>query len=284
MGERNFEEWFSTFRESIATYQYYTDFNKVIANTYEIQEQLCLLNSLLGTRSEFPERFISLITRRPEVLNAIPILLAVRKKEIPVKTCNDELCFNFKRQNYSQEVYMDFMRETGLEDIIANQRVSSLVDYVFGVEVGLDSNGRKNRGGHIMEDLVEGYLREANLTYQKEIYISELEQMYGIDLSSISNNGDTKKRFDFVVRTQTHLYAIETNFYASSGSKLNETARSYKTIALEARDIPNFSFVWFTDGRGWQNAKRNLKETFDVLPYMYNIHDLDCGIARALFV
>ncbi len=283
MGDRDFDEWFSTFRESISNYAYYTDFNKVISNTAAIQETLCLLNSLLGTRDTFSSRFINLATRRPEVLECIPILLAVRKKEIFVKTTDTEFCFNFAQRNLPLETYATFMKETGLEDLIANHRISSLVDYVFGVEVGLDSNGRKNRGGHLMEDLVEGYLRESNLSPLKEVYLRDLEHMCAINLSAISNNGDTEKRFDFVVCTENHIYAIETNFYASHGSKLNETARSYKTLALEAREIPNFSFVWFTDGCGWQSAKHNLKETFDVLPDLYNIHDLDQGIARTLF-
>lgn len=152
------------------------------------------------------------------------------------------------------------MRETGLFDLMEKHLVGSLVDYVTGVEVGLDSNGRKNRGGHLMENLVEGYLKKAGLvrdeSYFKEMYISRVEEKWGIDLSSLSNNGTTEKRFDFVVKGKTTVYGIETNFYASSGSKLNETARSYKALALEAKEIEGFKFVWFTDGIGWFSAKK----------------------------
>lgn len=104
-----------------------------------------------------------------------------------------------------------------------------------------------------MENLVESYIQKAGfvkgITYFKEMYIHAIEKKWGIDLSSISNQGKAEKRFDFVVKTPTMVYGIETNFYGSSGSKLNETARSYKTITLETKDLTDFTFVWFTDGK-----------------------------------
>lgn len=179
------------------------------------------------------------------------------------------------------------MRETGLFDLLQNHIINNLVDYVTGVETGLDSNGRKNRGGHLMENLVEGYIEKAgftkNETYFKEMYLSEIEHRFGIDLSKISNTGKTEKRFDFVVKTENKIYAIEANFYSSEGSKLNETARSYKNIAIEAREIDGFEFVWFTDGNGWSSARHNLEEAFDVMEHIYCITDLENGIATKLF-
>ena len=162
-----------------------------------------------------------------------------------------------------------------------------MLDYVTGVETGLDSNGRKNRGRHLMENLVEKYIQKAgfelNTTYFKEMYIHEITQKWGLDLSAISNQGKTEKRFDYVVRTENIVYGIETNFYASGGSKLNETARSYKTLALESKDIDGFTFIWFTDGKGWNNARHNLEETFDVLDHVYNIKDMEDGIMAEIF-
>ena len=158
----------------------------------------------------------------------------------------------------------------------------NLIDYVYGVEAGLNSNGRKNRGGHLMEKLVESYIKKAgfikNKTYFKEMYLSDLESKTGLDLSSLSNAGTTAKRFDYVIITDKCVYACECNFYASGGSKLSETARSYKTLALESKGITNFKFVWFTDGVGWTSARNNLKETFDVLNDIYCIKDLENNI------
>ena len=161
--------------------------------------------------------------------------------------------------------------------------IANLYDYVVGVEVGLGSNGRKNRGGHQMEDLVESYIRKADVEYYKEMYLTDVEAKWNLNLSAISAEGTTTKRWDYVVHSGAKTYLIECNFYASSGSKLNETARSYKMIAEEAKEIPNVEFVWITDGAGWFQAKRNLKETFDVLDYMYNINDLGNGILVELF-
>lgn len=156
------------------------------------------------------------------------------------------------------------------------------MDYVTGVETGLDSNGRKNRGGHLMENLVESFIQKAGFikdkTYFKEMYIHEIEEKWGIDLSTISNQGKAEKRFDFVVSTPSMIYGVETNFYGSNGSKLNETARSYKTITLETKELVDFTFVWFTDGQGWKSARNNLEETFDVLEHIYNISDMENGI------
>lgn len=278
---RDFDKWLAAFRPSIADYKYYVDFDKVFANVEAIKIPLNILNSLIGTKN-IENEFEAILKQYPETLKCIPILLA--KRELEIMAMDDEGQFNFKfnRMNYTVSDYTKFMRKTGLFDLMENHIVNNLVDYVTGVETGLDSNGRKNRGGHLMEDLVESYLKKAGLikgqTYFKEMYIHEIESKWGIDLSSISNNGGAEKRFDFVVKGKDTVYGIETNFYTSSGSKLNETARSYKTITMETKDLGNFKFVWFTDGWGWGSARNNLKETFDVLEDLYSISDLEDGI------
>lgn len=282
---RDFNEWLKTFRASICDYSYYVNFEKVYGNVESIKVELNILNSLIGSKN-IENDFETLISEYPKVLKCVPILLAVRGSEIYTIDSDGEYIFNFKKMNYSVDEYKMFMRKTGLFDLISNRIINNLVDYVTGVEVGLDSNGRKNRGGHLMENLVEGYLQKAGLVkgvdYFKEMYISDMEKRWNLDLSNISNTGKTEKRFDFVVKTENTVYGIETNFYTGGGSKLNETARSYKTIALEAEEIKGFAFVWFTDGIGWQSAKHNLEETFDVLDNIYCIADLENGIVSKL--
>ena len=283
--KRNFNEWLGKFRDSIANYEYYIDFEKVHRNVDSIKVELNILNALIGSK-DIEHEFMQIISKYPETLKCIPLLLAVRANEIYVIDGDGEFSYNFKKMNYSPEQYTVFMRKTGLFDLMENHIIHSLVDYATGVETGLDSNGRKNRGGHLMEDLVEsfivkaGYIRGQN--YFKEMYIHEITEKWGIDLSPISNQGKAEKRFDFVLKTDNMIYGIETNFYASGGSKLNETARSYKQIAQEVETIDGFSFVWFTDGKGWQSAKHNLEETFDVLETMYSIADMENGIINDL--
>lgn len=279
--KRNFNEWLGEFRESIADYGYYIDFPKIHKNVDAIKVELNILNALVGSQN-IEQEFDALIAKYPETLKCIPILLAVRSNEIYAIDEDGEYNYNFSKMNYSAEQYKVFMRKTGLFDLIANHIISNLVDYATGVETGLDSNGRKNRGGHLMENLVEGYIQKAGYIkgkdYFKEMNISEIESKWNIDLSAISNQGKAEKRFDFVIKTDNNIYGIETNFYGSGGSKLNETARSYKTLALEAKTIDGFKFAWFTDGKGWNSARNNLEETFDVLDDVYNINDLESGV------
>lgn len=282
---RDFNRWIANFRSSIANYEYYVDFKKVFSNVDELKIPLNILNSLIGSK-DIESDFKKVATEYPETLRCIPILLAKRENEIMAMDEKGSYTYRFDKPNYTIDEYATFMRKTGLFDLIGRHIINNLVDYVTGVEVGLDSNGRKNRGGHLMEDLVERYLIKAGyekgVSYFKEMYIHEIEERWGIDLSAISNNGDAEKRFDFVVKGDKAVYGIETNFYSSSGSKLNETARSYKTITLEARGLDNFKFVWITDGQGWYKAKNNLKETFDVLEHLYSITDLENGIIKKI--
>lgn len=289
---RDFNAWLSGFRDSIADYGYYIDFEKVHRNVDNIKVELNILNSLIGSKN-IEVDFENLMRKYPEVLKCIPLLLAVRANEIYCQDENGGHLFQFDFGKYPPnshahyERYKYFMRETGLFDLLENHIVNNLVDYATGVETGLDSNGRKNRGGHLMEDLVESFINKAGFvkdkTYFKEMYIHQITAKWGIDLSAISNQGKMEKRFDFVVKTPTMIYGIETNFYGSGGSKLNETARSYKTLALETDTIDGFTFVWFTDGKGWTSARHNLEETFDVMEHIYNIKDLENGIITEVF-
>ena len=283
---RDFNLWFSKMKDSIATWTFYTDFNKVYENVQKIKVELNILNSLIGSKN-IEDDFKRILTDYPKTLSVVPILLAKREAEIKIQDTEGSYVFNFVKMNYSIDQYALFMRNSGLFELLQNHIINNLVDYVLGIEVGMDTNGRKNRTGHVMEDLVESYLIKAGLvkdkTYFKEMYVSEVEKKFGLDLSNLSNEGKTEKRFDFVfVNKIGDVFACECNFYGSNGSKLNETARSYKTLALEAKGIKNFKFVWFTDGTGWIGAKHNLEETFDVLDELFNINDLENGIIDTL--
>lgn len=284
---RNFEEWLNKFRASISGYDYYVDYDKVVKNVLKLRIELNILNSLIGSK-HIKEEFSNIVTRYPETLKCIPLLLAVRGTEIYAQDDEGAFTYNFKEMNYSVEQYEKFMEKTGLFDLLSNHLVNNLIDYALGVETGLDSNGRKNRGGHQMENLVENYIQKAgfvpDVNYFKEMYLLDVEQKWNIDLSALSNDGKARKRFDFVVKTDNMIYAIETNFYTGGGSKLNETARSYKMLAQEADSVDGFTFVWFTDGIAWRSAKGNLRETFEVLETIYSIDDIEQGVMKKLFV
>lgn len=286
MANRDFNVWLSGFRDSIADYKYYVDFEKVHRNVSDVKIELNILNSLIGS-SSIEQDFKALVGRYPDILKCIPLLLAVRAREIYCQDTKGGCLYKFNTNGQSVEEYAYFMRETGLFDLLQNHIIGNLVDYVTGVETGLDSNGRKNRGGHLMEDLVESYIQKAgfvkDVTYFKEMYIHQITDKWGLDLSAISNQGKSEKRFDFVIKSNDMVYGIETNFYTGGGSKLNETARSYKTLAMESDTIEDFTFVWFTDGKGWTSARHNLEETFDIMENIYSIKDLENGIISEVF-
>lgn len=278
---RVFARWLASFRDSIADYSYYIDFEKIYRNVDTIKVELNILNSLIGSIN-IERDFEILLSKYPQILKCIPILLAVRANEIYAMDGDGAFTYDFNNQTLSVAQYKLFMRKTGLFDLIGKHIINNLVDYATGVETGLDSNGRKNRGGHLMENLVESFIQKAGFVkdenYFKEMCIHQIIGRWSIDLSAISNQGQMEKRFDFVVKTNDMIYGIETNFYSSGGSKLNETARSYKTLAQEADTIDGFTFVWFTYGKGWTSAQNNLKETFDVMEHIYNIEDLENDI------
>jgi type II restriction enzyme len=285
MMTRNFNEWLSKFKTSISDYTYYVDFEKIYKNVDKVKVELNILNSLIGSKN-MEEEFQNILVKYPETLECIPLLLAVRSREIFVKDEINEYLFKFDKMVYSMKDYIKFMKESGLFDLLQNHIINNLYDYVLGIEVGLDSNGRKNRGGHLMENLVESYIIKAgykkDVNYFKEMYLKDIEKKWDLDLSEMSGHNTSTKRFDFVIKTDKQVYVIETNFYSSGGSKLNETARSYKMLAQESKKVDGVTFIWFTDGTGWNSARKNLEETFNELETMYNIDDLENGILEKL--
>lgn len=283
--KRDFNQWISKFKSSISNYSYYVDFEKIYKSAEKYKVELNILNSLIGSKT-IEEDFQNIIIKYPETLEVVPMLLAVRSNEIYIKDKTNEYLFKFNKMIYSIEDYINFMRKSGLFDLLQNHIINNLYDYLLGVEVGLDSNGRKNRGGHLMEDLVESYIEKAgyikNQNYYKEMYTSDIEDKWNIDLSVLKGEIKATKRWDFVIKTNNQIYVMETNFYATQGSKLNETARSYELIANKVKNIDGLTFIWITDGTGWNNAKLPLNETFNVLDTLYNINDLENGVLERL--
>ena len=283
--KRDFNQWLGKFKSSISNYGYYVDFEKIYKSAAKYKLELNILNSLIGSKN-IEKDFENIILKYPETLEVVPMLLAVRSNEIFVKDLTNEYLFKFDKMIYSVDDYIKFMRETGLFELLQNHIINNLYDYLLGVEVGLDSNGRKNRGGNLMEDLVEDYIIKAgykkDINYFKEMYTSEIESELSIDLSVLKGEIKATKRWDFVIKTDKQIYVIETNFYAKQGSKLNETARSYELIANKVKSIEGLTFVWITDGIGWNHAKLPLNETFNVLDTLYSINDLDNGVLNNL--
>lgn len=265
---RSFDNWLKTFTKTLRTSSYWVDWDKVLRDVKIYKDELNILNGLIGVQNIEAE-FKRIAKKYPSVIKCIPILLAIRSTTIDLSSKS----INFNPVKHNINEICEFMNESGLFTVLRDKNIKNLIDYLTGVEVGLDSNARKNRTGKIMEDKVEQFLKDSKIEYFKQMSSQDVEKKFKIDLSPITNSKSIK-RFDFVFKVNNIVYGVEVNFYASSGSKLNETARSYQEIAEKSKKIKNFRFMWITDGSGWFTAKNNLKQTFEVLEDIYNINNL----------
>ena len=261
-----FETFISQLSETNATLDYFTDFGKIKTNLSKISIKLNQLNYLIG-KEDLKLAIEELFEENAKVFEVLDILIAVRKNK-NAKTFNREgeivqLDTYFET---SDKIY-EFIEDTGLGEVFRNKNITNLVDYVFGVEVGLDTNARKNRGGENMSKAVSLIFDKAKIFFKKEVNSTEFPE--------ITSLGADLKRFDFVIKTKVKTYLIETNFYNGGGSKLNEVARSYSDVAPKINQYANFEFVWITDGQGWLSAKNKLEEAFSIIPSVYNLSNLD---------
>lgn len=261
----------SQLSETNATLDYFTDFEKIKQNVNKISIKLNQLNYLIG-KEDLNTAIKELFEENSKVFEVLDILIAVRKNKI-AKTFNSEGEIVLLNSYFnSPEKISEFIEYTGLGEIFRNKNITNLVDYVFGVEVGLDTNARKNRGGENMSKAVSLLFDKENIFYKKEVNSTEFP-----DITSL---GADLKRFDFVVKTKAKSYLIETNFYNGGGSKLNEVARAYSDVAPKINQYPNYEFVWITDGQGWNSAKNKLEEAFSIIPSVYNLTTLENFIEK----
>lgn len=268
-----FGVFLSQLAETNATLDYFTDFNKIINNISKIELKLNQLNYLIG-KEDLNQAVIELYEETPNAFTVLDILIAVRKKD-KKKTFNNKGEIVYLESYFENvETIIEYINETGLSEVFKNRNIKNLVDYVFGVEAGLDTNARKNRGGDNMSKAVSLKFDNAEINYRKEVNSTEFKE--------ISTLGEDVKRFDFVIKTKLKTYLIETNFYNSGGSKLNETARAYSDVAPKINQYPNYEFVWITDGQGWLTAKNKLEEAYNIIPSVFNLTTIQNFIDRVV--
>ncbi|UTC77669.1 restriction endonuclease [Treponema sp. OMZ 799] len=261
----NFQTFIDTLSETNARLDYFTDFSKVRKNTAKIEMKLNQLNYLIG-KTDLQKAVTEIYNENPSAFEVLDILIAVRDNDNK-KVLNDYgECVFLKTYFSSLQGIIEYIEKTGLADILKNKSITNLVDYVFGIEVGLDTNARKNRGGDNMANLIAQTFKKAEIKFNTEVNSSEF--------SDIQSLGQDLKRFDFAVSTKKKTYLIETNFYNVGGSKLNEVARAYSEIAPKINKYPNYEFVWITDGKGWLSAKNKLEEAYSIIPSIYNLSNL----------
>ena len=264
--KEQFDLFISQLQETNQTLDFFCDFDKISQNVEDIKLSLCMLNSLIGS-SDLRKSVETIWKRDKSAFGVMDILIAVRSEG--KKKVLDSLgrCVVLDTLFNSVDGVMEFLENTGLAEIFQSKKINDLVDYVFGIETGLDTNARKNRSGHVMEDMVARIFEKNGIHYRQEVYSSEWPTITRV-------LGDDEKRFDFVIKTAAKTYLIEVNFYSGGGSKLNEVARSYSDIAPKINSVFGFEFVWITDGIGWKSAKNKLQEAYSIIPSIYNLSNI----------
>lgn len=219
----------------------------------------------------------------PQVVKVFPYLIASRERSFEVLTditnfiC-DKFDFSIKKPTADEAQHLAaFIIKSGLGKILSDRYVKNLYDYVVGVEVGLDSNGRKNRGGTTMEFIVSNYIKQIakkyNCQYIEQATAKKISQYWGVDIAM-----DKSSRIvDFAINKDGKLYLIEVNFYSGGGSKLKSTATEYVEM-YKRYHSQNIEFIWITDGAGWQSTLKPLREYFDKSDYLLSLSMLHEGI------
>lgn len=264
--QKNFDLFVSQLAETNATLDFYTDFSKIRENVRSIEIKLNTLNYLIG-KIDLDAAVKELWDNDKRVFSILDILIATRKEQ------NKKYLDDMGKPHLIHELLgtyegvMKFLKETGMAEVLQNKDIKNLVDYVFGVEAGLDTHARKNRSGDITELLLHRILTANGIEHRMEVYsheFPELQKALGAD----------KKRFDFVIETKRCTYLIEVNFYNGGGSKPNEVARAYRELSPIVNKVDNFEFVWVTDGQGWNSARNKLEEAYNEIDRMYNFESL----------
>ena len=263
--KEQFKTFLSQLSETNATLDYFVDFNKVTRNVHKIAIKLNQLNYLIG-KENIEEAINELYEENPKVFEVLDILIAVRNKKTKTFNNNGKIV-SLESYFSSPKGVLEYIHETRLAEVFKNKEITNLVDYVFGIEVGLDTNARKNRGGKNMSKAVSLFFDRGGIFYKTEV-----NSTLFLDIESL---GVDVKRFDFVIKTKKKTYLIETNFYNTGGSKPNEVARAYSEVAPKINQYENYEFVWITDGQGWLSAKNKLEEAYNAIPSVYNLTTLN---------
>lgn len=263
---KDFNLFMSQLQETNQTLDFFCDFDKISLNVEDIKLSLCMLNSLVGAPDM--RRAVETIWKRDRTaFKVMDILIAVRSEGKKMVLDSQGQCVVLDSLFDSVDGVMEFLNDTGLTEVFQQQKIKNLVDYVFGIETGLDTNARKNRSGHVMENMIAHVFDNHGISYRQEVYSSEWPAISKVP-------GDDEKRFDFVIETEQKIFLIEVNFYSSGGSKLNEVARSYSDIAPKINSVSGFEFVWITDGIGWKSARNKLQEAYNIIPSIYNLTNM----------
>jgi len=293
LGLKNDDELFDQITNSfkhkgILLWDYFVNWEKVQKNIKPIEKELNLLNVLIG-KENIEEEVYELLKEYPQVTKAFPFLIAFRESKVSLLTDVVEFVYkdyDFKTRTLPDEDCRDlalFFMNCGLGELLQRKKIKNLVDYVTGVEVGLDSNGRKNRGGTMMENIVETFVKSAcdelGFEYMSQANAKKIKSHWNIDIQVDKSS----RNLDFAINKNGKLFFIECNFYGGGGSKLKSTATEYVKMN-EYWNEQNITFIWITDGAGWKSTLKPLREYFDKAEYLLNLEMLKENVLSKILI
>lgn len=281
-----FQKITSSFKEKITQWDYFVNWTKVFEYVIPIEKELNLLNFLIG-KENIEQEVYNLIKEYPQVAKAFPSLIAIRDYSVDILIETSDFIYrryDFRHREFTNEECKDlaqFFINSGLGDLVKGKKVTNLVDYVTGVEVGLDSNGRKNRGGTLMESIVETFVKEAcdlnGYEYMPQANANKIKSKWNIDVIVDKSS----RQIDFAINKNQKLYFIECNFYGGGGSKLKSTATEYIEM-YRYWNQQEIEFIWITDGAGWRSTLKPLREYFDKADYLLNLEMLKNNVLNEI--
>lgn len=290
--EAGFQYLMDNLRPSLKLWDYFVNWEKVFSNTRALEVHLNLWNYLLG-KDDFDTEFELLLSEHPEIVKAIPSMVvrdgAHSTTYAIIKNLQNlgaqDLLFDFSSPADTPAkrlAALSFIRGSGLDRLFNKDGVKNLVDYVLGVEAGLDSNGRKNRSGTSMEAICRAFLSsfadEKGLELMEQATAPKIQKSWGFDVPVDKSS----RRFDFALSDKKKLVLIEVNFYGGGGSKLKATVGEYKGLH-SVLAAGGFEFIWITDGEGWRTTERPLQEAFDLIDHVWNLKMLNSGLLGDIF-
>ena len=289
--EERLGKFLSTLSITNRTPEYYVNWSKVNRETKKYELELNTLNYLIGKDDIYSEA-LHLFTKQPNLLKAIPSLIASRDKVLDILTIDNDDNMSFEQLNFKTidasriDDYMKFIEKSGLLKFLQRHANRSLVDYVYGVETGLDSNARKNRSGKTMEGILERYVsrisKEQKLEWQAQATAKFIKNEWGIEVPV----DKSERRFDVAVysKEKHKVWLLETNYYGGGGSKLKSVAGEFTELSqFVVTSDDDVEFVWVTDGQGWLTAHLPLAEAFSHITNVFNLEMLREGFLAELF-
>ena len=265
------------------TYDFFVNWKKVQSNIEKFKIEIGILSTLTRSKS-FEKELEAILLEYPKTAQVLPLLIAMRDARFDVlENLENASVYTFdfsqKLTKNSAQKILDFVKQSGIASSLFTQ-IKVLHDYLYGVEVGLDSNARKNRSGSFMENIIGQSLDEIRQSVKNvEIFpkgtFRNLATKHGLPIPHSLRD----RTPDFSIRRGNQLLSIEVNFYSGQGSKPQEIVDAYINRQRELKRS-GWEFIWITDGNGWRKGQNQISKAIEQMDFVMNISFVKKGFLK----